>query len=107
MSEYSPDNWVVLKITTPEDGVYRKILAGWSGSYLYGQSWKLSSAIENEKETDTHIIFDNASGSRYSCYKSCYGLSAYTSGIYQNFIDGAKGSGVLVEIDEEISKRFK
>ena len=45
MSTYTPDSWVIVKIQSEKYGTIYKVLAGWSGSYLYGASWKLSSGI--------------------------------------------------------------
>ena len=45
---YNPDNWQLI-LVTPTDTTcepYYKILAGWSGSYMYGSNWKLSSGVE-------------------------------------------------------------
>ena len=45
MSTYTPDSWVIVKIQSEKYGTLHKVLAGWSGSYLYGASWKMSSGI--------------------------------------------------------------
>jgi hypothetical protein len=36
-----PDCWVIIEVKTPA-GQFQKILSGWSGSYLYGDSWRMS-----------------------------------------------------------------
>ena len=43
MSNYTPDNWVVIKMDGDEP--HYRVLAGWSGGYLDGNSWKMNSGI--------------------------------------------------------------
>lgn len=45
-SLYFPDNWQLVRVI-PKDtsAIYYRILAGWSGSFMYGSSWKLSSGF--------------------------------------------------------------
>lgn len=40
---YTPDNWVVIKFGG-SDPHYR-VLAGWSGGYTTGDSWRMNSGI--------------------------------------------------------------
>lgn len=84
MSEYNPDLWVMLKFTSEKNTVY-KILASWSGSYLYGASWKLNSGITKIEEDGQCYLFHGSSGSVYRCRKNSYGMNGYTSGIYASF----------------------
>lgn len=65
MAEYRPDNWIVLKLQSHEHSVVYKILAGWSGGYLDGDSWKLNSGITKIEEDDTHYHVHGYSGSVY------------------------------------------
>ena len=54
-ADYTPDNWVVLKITNTKrsgntgygrtEQVLYKVLAGWGGGYLDGDSWRMNSGI--------------------------------------------------------------
>lgn len=90
MSDYTPDHWVMLKFVHKGKPIY-KILAGWSGSYLYGASWKLNSGVTEVTETDTHYSFTGSSGSVYHCHKKCYGFSGYTSQVYSNFVAEIEG----------------
>ena len=91
MSEYTPDAWVVLEFTSEEFGTIQKVLGGWSGGYLDGDSWRLSSGITDVEETDTEWIFTNASGSIYHCRKSSRQFNMMSSSIYKHY-------------EEEISK---
>ena len=81
MSEYTPDNWVVLKIQNNEEILY-KVLAGWSGGYATGDSWRMNSGITGF-EAQTHLYgFYGSSGSVYWCHKDAYRLTMANSGVY-------------------------
>lgn len=82
--EYVPDNWVVLKIRAGEhDKGFYKVLAGWSGGYLYGDSWRLNSGITAvEKQAYLYGIY-GSSGSVYWCHQGAYRLTMATAGIYK------------------------
>jgi hypothetical protein len=92
MSEYTPDSWVVLKITHDNTEPLYKVLAGWAGSYLYGASWKLNSGVTKVEEDGQCYLFHGYSGSTYRCHKSSYGLSGYTAGVLANFQKQAEES---------------
>lgn len=95
--EYSPDNWILLKIEN--DGkTFFKILGGWRGGYLHGDSWRMSSVVESVEEDDRNYIFNNYSGSKYVCNKQREGLSTVTSGVYSDYLDQVKGSKASLEI---------
>ena len=81
MSEYHPDNWVVLKITVEDTPLY-KVLAGWSGGYLDGDSWRMNSGITEVTEDGNYLLFHGYSGSTYRCHKHTYGLTMATRGVY-------------------------
>lgn len=69
MTEHTPDSWVIIKITGVEDKDFFKVLAGWSGGYSYGDSWRLNSGIDKIEEDEEYYTFISASGSRYKCHK--------------------------------------
>jgi hypothetical protein len=79
MSTYTPDAWVILEINSVEHGKCRKILAGWFGGYLSGDSWKLSSGNLPEHIEDGYIIFPQESGSVYCCHINSERLSNITA----------------------------
>ena len=82
MSEYTPDNWVVLKIMLPDQDTLYKVLGGWSGRYLDGDSWRMNSGITSF-EAQAHLYgFYGSSGSVYWCHKDAYRLTMATSGVY-------------------------
>lgn len=84
MDYYTPDRWVVLEFTTTRHTTY-KVLAGWSGGYLQGQSWKLNSGITKVEEDGDCYLFHGASGSVYCCRKSGYGWNSYMTDVYRSF----------------------
>lgn len=72
MIEYTPDNWVVIKIKG--DDPHYRVLAGWSGGYLDGDSWRMNSGIVKVTDEGSRLFFYGHSGSTYSCGKESYGL---------------------------------
>ena len=96
----SSDNWVIVKITRPEGVVY-KLLRGWSGGYLDGDSWHMNSGIVRAEVEDDYILFHGQSGSVYKCYKNAQRLSTVTAGIYNTLINQAKQKGITVEMVDE------
>lgn len=83
MSEYHPDNWVVLKLKSGKEAypVY-KVLAGWNGGYLDGDSWRMNSGITGVEKQAYLYGFYGSSGSVYWCLEGEYRLTMATSGIY-------------------------
>lgn len=81
MSDYTPDNWVILKIQNESKTLY-KVLAGWSGGYLYGDSWRMNSGITEVKQGGDHYEFYGLSGSVYRCHKDTYRLTMANGGVY-------------------------
>jgi hypothetical protein len=71
-NSYSPDNWVVIHLKG--DDPHYRILAGWSGGYLDGDSWRMNSGITNVEEDQDAFRFRGTTGSWYKCYKGAYGL---------------------------------
>ena len=108
MNTYTPDNWVILKMTSPDDVCY-KVLAGWYGGYTTGDSWKLSSGIIDITSTDSYFLFPQHSGSTYLCHKSQEKLSMMTSSMLDGWLELAKkhegeGVGIVVVSPEELVK---
>ena len=84
--EYTPDSWVVLKIYNDEKPFY-KVLAGWNGGYLDGDSWRINSGISQVKHDNNYYEFYGKSGSLYRVHESAYRLTMATSGIYNQLKD--------------------
>lgn len=80
----TPDNWIIIKL--PEDKGH-KILAGWSGGYLHGNSWRLNSGIESYEEHDDYIDFKGYSGSIYRCFKSRETVRFNVMGVLNTLIE--------------------
>jgi hypothetical protein len=72
MIPYTPDNWVVLFFNTKTP--HYKVLAGWSGGYTTGDSWRMNSGITNITESQNHFYIKGSTGSIYECHKQSYGL---------------------------------
>ena len=81
MTEYNPDSWVVLKMTY-KDQTFYKVLGGWAGGYLNGDSWRLNSGVERAELVDGKYHFHGSSGSVYRCNPEMYGLRVVTANIF-------------------------
>ena len=70
-----PDAWVIVKIVHDglENPLY-KVVAGWNGGYLHGNSWRVNSGITQVEDYEDYFIFHGASGSAYTCHKQRYGM---------------------------------
>ena len=88
MSDYTPDRWVVVKITTDKEPLY-KVFACWYGGYAGSDSWQMNSGIVKIESTDDYYDFHGWSGSVYRCHKNLYGTNSYGGRVLQNFIDKA------------------
>lgn len=97
MSDYSPDRWVIVKIVTPTERLY-KVFASWSGGYGGSDSWKMNSGITRASLVDDRWEFDGYSGSVYSCHREAYGVSGYNGNVLQNFINKATEIDAVIEI---------
>ena len=75
MTEYAPDSWVVIKMKG--DDPHYRVLGGWSGGYLDGDSWRMNSGITRVDDADDCWFFYGSSGSVYRCNKSSYVLRMY------------------------------
>lgn len=101
----TPDNWVILKINQPDETWY-KILAGWSGGYLDGDSWRMNSGITTVTEEGDFYLFAGESGSVYKCHKESETLRMNNAHIYQQLVE--KHPDVVSRIDyTEFIKEFK
>ena len=100
MTEYHPDNWAIVKINDGKDNVHCKVLAGWSGGYLTGSSWKMNSGITKVIKDGDYWLFHGASGSIYRCYKGSECLSMNTAHIWDS-LQKLHGDKVkLIHVDE-------
>src|SRR6056300_266090 len=102
MSDYTPDNWVILKIKEGKyDRGFYKVLAGWSGGYLDGDSWRMNSGITRVEEDGDYYKFYGSSGSCYRCHKKSYRLTMANSGVYNALKDNEAFEGAITLMPED------
>jgi hypothetical protein len=100
MSDYTPDRWLVVKIVTPKEQLY-KVFATWSGGYGGSDSWKMNSGITRATLVDDSWEFEGYSGSVYTCHKNSYGTNGYGGSVLQNFIDKMHTQDATMEVMPE------
>jgi hypothetical protein len=110
-SNYSPDNWVVIFLNG--DAPHYRILAGWSGGYLNGDSWRMNSGIVkceevtekytyNGKEREsTYYVFYGSSGSYYKCHKDTYCLRMNNAHVWKQLQDAHGDKVSLMDEDTD------
>jgi len=94
MNNYTPDRWVVIRIINNKDPTkdLEKVLAGWIGGYLDGDSWRLNSGNKEVLSFEDRYEFLGESGSTYVCYKNKQGLTSYTRDILKHLRRASRGS---------------
>jgi len=100
MSTYNPDTWVILRIDNGDDPVYFKVLAGWSGGYLDGDSWKLNSGITKVELIDDYYHFHGWSGSVYKCHKNGQQMRMSIAGTYSQLKEKFGDRIQLVDVED-------
>lgn len=102
--EYTPDKWVIIKITHEHVSSF-KILAGWNGSYLEGERYRVSSGIHQVEEVKGAAIIHNYSGSKYYCYPGTEGMTSYSKTVFDHYktLEGVKVEVILFK-DFDISQ---
>ena len=94
MSTYSPDRWVIVKF----NGESSKVLAGWSGGYLDGDNWRLSSGLEKIEEDGDYYNMINHSGSVYRCHKDSNEMNVIMIQMYDVMKQLTEKDGGTIEI---------
>ena len=81
--DITPDSWVIIEVNY-EGEQFQKILSGWSGGYLDGDAWRMSSRIKemNIKVNQDFFTVTTESGSKYKLFKSRQELRMSNAGIY-------------------------
>jgi hypothetical protein len=97
MSDYAPDRWVVVKIVTAKECLY-KVFATWSGGYGGSDAWKMNSGITHAILVNNRWEFAGYSGSIYSCHTQAYGTNGYGGNVLGEFIEKAHTQGATMEI---------
>lgn len=95
---YTPDKWVILKITPENKSVWYRLLGGWYGGYLGSDSWQLNSGITKIEDTEHAYLVHGVSGSVYTCYKSSEGMSGYMNQVFDGFVNSTKDSDIKIEV---------
>jgi hypothetical protein len=103
--EYKPDRWVVIKITTEKDVLY-KVFATWLSGYLDGDNWRMNSGITKVEEDGDYWLFYGTSDSIYRCHKDGIGTSGYTGAILNGLVKRAKKENITIEIMKKVNKRI-
>ena len=90
MSIYTPDKWVVVKLTNKQYEVHYRIFACWYGGWSGADSWQMNSGITKANLVDDFYEFSGTSGSLYMCHNNVYGTSLYGHGVLTNMIKNFK-----------------
>lgn len=98
MRKYYPDNWVRVRITNAKGEQHDRILAGWHGGYVTGDSWKINSGIVEVKQDAEFWEVFGQSGSVYVCHKEKERVSGVTASIFSFYLDSLEAEGGNMEI---------
>lgn len=84
---YTPDNWQIIQINPKDTSeAHYRIIAGWSGSYMYGNSYKISSSVKSVDDLVYNWKTHCSSGSVYMLRKNSEHVSAATVGVLKEFM---------------------
>ena len=96
----TPHHWVILDLGNNQD---YKVLCGWSGGYLDGDSWKINSGIHKIVEEENCYRIYGISGSEYICNKNGEGLHFSFAYVYDDIVKHhPEVKTVLIESIKEI-----
>jgi hypothetical protein len=107
VSDYTPDKWLIVKITGGDYPPVHKVFACWYGGYLGSDSWKLNSGITKVFSEDDMYSFEGSSGSVYHCHKNAYGANGYGTGVLNRMIEDLKQKNVVIDILPEETNWMK
>jgi len=99
----TPDRWEIIKIKDGDKDPVYKVLAGWLGGYLSGESWRLSSGLGEVIEDGDFYLMKNVSGSVYKCHKNCRGFTNLSEEVYSGYVKKAQDTDLeisTVSVDE-------
>lgn len=99
---YYPDEWSIIKVTTETETSWR-ILSCWYGNFSRGNSWKLSSAIEDVIYKNFHCEAITAAGSEYSLEYKNERMGLFLSSILSSLKEQAED----VELEVVSFARYK
>jgi hypothetical protein len=105
MNNYQPDRWVLVKLEAYKETIY-KILASWYGGYLGSDYWRLSSGLVSRIDVDGRYVLRNESGSTYRCSKGNYGMSGYTTEVFESYEKQNDDKISISLLSEEEAKKY-
>ena len=100
-STYTPDTWNVVRVSGPGDDPQlpvEKVIGGWRGGYLDGDSWRVNSGIVQARDLGDVYEFVGYSGSVYVCRKTCEGLLGYAAGVLTQLKENAVHRGHTITV---------
>ena len=104
MSEYNPDKWAIVHITSKDHPPIDKVVGSWYGNFTSGDSWRMNSGIERVADAGDFYHIYGYSGSIYHCRKDAQGMSAYTEMVMNNMAtqleEGGLGMMRVIDIKE-------
>ena len=104
MSDYTPDKWAIVHITSKDHPPIDKVVGSWYGNFTGGDSWRINSGIEKVVDTENVYEVHGYSGNVYYCKKGCEGMSAYTEMVMNNMAtqleEGGLGMMKVIDIKE-------
>lgn len=103
MTTYTPDYWVVVKITPKDTTIepHFRVFATWDGGYTTGARWKMNSGITEAKKDGEWFEFYGSSGSVYKCHENCYRVNGYGMGVLSGMIEDAAETMTIEILDKE------
>jgi len=101
MSDYTPDRWLMVKLTNKNEEVHYRVFATWYGGFLGSDSWKLNSGVTKVALNDCVYEFKGSSGSVYHCRNTGYGSSGYGFSVLRGLIDKSAPDLRIEEMPEE------
>ena len=97
MTQYTPDAWVIVRFSKAGE-VTDKILSGWYGGYLGGDSWRISSGITKIEDDGEFYRITNHSGSVYTCHKRLEKMSGIMASQYDLWVSMV---GEQADVDDQ------
>lgn len=104
MNTYTPNRWVILKLTYENGEPDYRVFAGWSGGYLDSDEWKLNSGIVSHEIQNEYIRFIGESGSVYQCYKGAEGFTAFMSSVLSFWKENPRNQITVLTFDEYLKE---
>lgn len=100
MSEYNPDYWQVIKVTSTEGKVFYKVFGTWVGGYVQGESWRMNSGIKSVEEEGDYLLFHGFSGSTYKVVNKdfSYRTVLYTQSVLDYMMQKCDKVGAKMEL---------